>query len=363
MNPLQSLHELGERVWLDTIRRAMLEQGTLQRYIEEFALTGLTSNPTIFEHAIVGSDDYDEAMRAHVGSETDAEALFYELAIEDLQRAADLFRPVHERSDGRDGFVSLELSPVLADDAEGSVEQALELAERVNRPNVLIKVPGTVAGARAIEELIYRGIAVNVTLLFSAAHYQRAAEAYMKGLERRLGEDRPLTVASVASLFVSRWDKASAERLPGPLRNRLGSAIARHTYARYRQVLNSERWRRLADGGARAQRLLWASTGTKDPDLPAGYYVTGLTAAETINTMPEATLLAFARDGKVGRPLPEDGGDAAQVLEAIARTGIDCEQLAEELQIQGKAAFSESYRTLLSAIQEKMATLAGAAAV
>ncbi len=363
MNPLESLHQLGERVWIDNIRRAMLERGTLQHYIDEFALTGLTSNPTIFEHAIAGSDDYDDAIRAQLDSNLNAEQLFYQLAIEDLQRAADLFRPIYDRSDGRDGFISLELSPELADDAAGSIRQAQELFQHMQRPNVLIKVPGTRAGQEAIEALIHQGIPVNVTLLFSPEHYQGAAEAYLRGLEHRLEERLDLNVPSVASLFVSRWDKASVDRLPPELRNKLGIAIGMQTYQRYRELLKSERWRHLARAGARPQRLLWASTGTKDPNLADDYYVTALTAPETINTMPEATLLAFAKEGRGGKPLPDDGGDSAAILAAIGAAGIDADRLAAELQQQGKDAFSKSYRSLLEGIKRKQAELREANAV
>ncbi len=360
MNPLQTLDQLGERVWIDNIRRAMLERGTLAQYIEEFALTGLTSNPTIFEHAIGGSDDYDRALRACIGRGLEPEEIFYGLAIEDLQRAADLFRPVYERSQGRDGFVSLELSPELADDAEGSVRQARDLFRRMDRPNVLIKVPGTEAGCRAIETLVHEGVPVNVTLLFSVAQYQAAAAAYLRALERRLQDDLDPVVPSVASLFVSRWDKASADRLPPALRNRLGVAVGMQVYRAYRELLDSPDWSSLAEAGAHPQRLLWASTGTKDPELPEGYYVTALTAPETVNTLPEATLLAFARDGRVGEPLPADGGDSENVLRDIERAGVDVTALAGTLQQEGKDKFRRSYHSLLTEIGHKLTALAEA---
>ncbi|HYW03748.1 MAG TPA: bifunctional transaldolase/phosoglucose isomerase [Gammaproteobacteria bacterium] len=360
MNPLQSLDQLGERIWIDNIRRSMLEHGTLAQYIEEFALTGLTSNPTIFEHAIGGSDDYDEALRGRIGDGQSAEEIFYDLAIEDLQRAADLFRPVYERSEGRDGFVSLELSPALADDADGSVRQARELFRRMYRPNVLIKVPGTEAGCGAIETLIHEGIPVNVTLLFSAQQYEAAARAYLRGLEARLQDDLDPVVPSVASLFISRWDKASADHLPPSLRNRLGVAVAMQAYRTWHELLDSQDWRALAEAGARPQRLLWASTGTKDPELPEGYYVTALTAPETVATLPESTLLAFARKGRVGEPLPADGGDSARVLQSVTEAGVHVEALAGTLQQEGKDKFSKSYDSLLAEIEHKMATLAEA---
>ena len=358
MNPLEQLHDLGESVWLDNIRRGMLDSGQLKRYIEELALTGLTSNPTIFEHAIGGSADYDESIRRHIDEKSpDADAIFFELAIEDLTRAADLFRPIYDASKGRDGFVSLELSPELADDTDGSISQARELAGRAKRPNLLIKVPGTEAGAPAIEQLIYEGIPVNVTLLFSPDHYKAAAEAYLRGIERRVAEGKDARVPSVASLFVSRWDKASMDRLPDGLKNKLGVAIGMQTYREYRKIYSSDRWKKLADKGAWAQRLLWASTGTKDPSLPEGYYVTALTAPDTVNTMPEETLLAFAKDGKPGKPLADDGGDADATIEAIDKAGVDTAKLGRDLQEDGKQKFSDSYHKLLAQISKKLEEL------
>lgn len=362
-NPLQQLAGLGESIWMDNIRRGILKNNVLAQYIEELSLTGLTSNPTIFEHAIGGSADYDDAIRRHLDEiSPDAEAIFFDLAIEDLQAAADLFRPAHDRSEGADGFVSLELSPALADDTEGSIAQAVRLAERGARPNLFIKVPGTAAGAPAIEELIYRGVPINVTLLFSCDQYIRAAEAYFRGIERRLAEGKSPHVPSVASLFVSRWDKASADQLPDVLKNRLGIAVAMQTYRAYRHLYAGERWQRLAAQGARPQRLLWASTGTKDPTLPADYYVFNLTAPQTINTIPEATLLTLAGDGgRVGRPLPADGGDADAVIAATNEAGIDTEALAHQLQEEGKQQFADSYRKLLAQIESKLAQLREAA--
>lgn len=358
MNPLEQLHDLGESVWMDNIRRGMLKSGQLKRYIEELALTGLTSNPTIFEHAIGGSEDYDEGIRRHLNDKNpDAEAIFFEMALEDLTQAADLFRPIYDGSKGRDGFVSLELSPELADDTEGSLRQARDLAGRAKRPNLLIKVPGTAAGAPAIEQLIYEGIPVNVTLLFSPDLYRAAAEAYLRGIERRVQEGKDACVPSVASLFVSRWDKASVDHLPAELKNRLGIAIGMQTYREYRRIYSSDRWKKLADKGARAQRLLWASTGTKDPSLPEGYYVTALTAPDTVNTMPEETLFAFVKVGKPGKPLAADGGDADATIEAVNKAGVDTAKLAQDLQEDGKQKFSDSYHKLLAQIEKKLAEL------
>ncbi len=358
MNPLQALHDLGESIWLDNIRRRLLDDRQLESYLGTYALTGLTSNPTIFEHAIAGSDDYDTSIRSHLGKNgLNSEAIFFELALEDLTRAAELFRPTYEKTGARDGFVSLELSPELADDMDGSVAQARKLYARARRENLLIKVPGTPAGARITEQLIYEGIPVNVTLLFSPEQYQAAAEAYLRGIERRLMDGLPLQVPSVASLFVSRWDKASAEILPGHLKNRLGLAIGRQTYRAYRRVLASERWKKLANNGALPQRLLWASTGVKDPDLPVGYYISGLTAPDTINTIPESTLLTFAKEGMPGSPLPEDGGNADDIIQAIEKAGINTRQLARELQEEGKKKFSESYHKLLARIENRLTEL------
>ncbi len=358
MNPLKALHNLGESIWMDNIRRGMLKSGQLKHYIEEFSLTGLTSNPTIFEHAIGGGEDYDEGIRRHLDDKNpDAEAIFFELAIEDLQAAADLFRPFYDKTKGRDGFVSLELSPELADDTEGSIRQARDLAGRAQRPNLFIKVPGTAAGAAAIEQLIYEGIPVNVTLLFSPDHYKRAADAYLKGIERRVAEGKDAHVPSVASLFVSRWDKASVDLLPEALKNKLGIAIGGQTYKACREIYDSARWKKLADKGARPQRLLWASTGAKDPSLPEGYYVTALTAPDTVNTIPEATLFAFAKDGVVGKPMSADGGDADATIKAINESGVDTAKLASDLQEDGKQQFSDSYHKLLAQIEKKLAEL------
>jgi transaldolase / glucose-6-phosphate isomerase len=356
-NPLKALHEAGQSIWLDNIRRALLETGTLARYISGLWVTGLTSNPTIFEHAIAGSADYDDAIARRLDRRLSTEDLFFEIALEDIIAAAELFRPVYEATAGADGFVSLEVSPTLADDTEGTIAEARRLHKAAARPNVLIKVPGTEAGVVAIEELIYAGIPINVTLLFSREHYLAAADAYLKGLERRVEKGASPNIASVASLFVSRWDAASASKLPDHLRNRLGIAVGQRAFKAYRELLASERWRRLADAGARPQRLLWASTSAKDPTLPDTYYVTALAAPDTVDTMPEATLLAFGRHGRVGELLSTDTSDAEAVIAEVARAGIDVEAVAEELQIKGRDSFDASFAKLLQSIETKAATL------
>jgi transaldolase len=357
--PLRTLHEAGQSIWLDHIRRSLLESGTLARYIADLAVTGLTSNPTIFEHAIAESTDYDAAIATRLDAGLSSEQLFFELAVEDLRAAADLFRPIWEATAGIDGFVSLEVSPTLADDAAGTIAEAKRLHARAARPNLFIKVPGTRAGAAAIEELIFAGIPINVTLLFSREHYLAAAEAYMRGLERRRAGGLDVRVASVASLFVSRWDRATAS-LPEGLRNRLGIAVAQRAFKAYLDLLASERWQRLAEAGAMPQRLLWASTSAKDPSLPDGYYVTALAAAHTVNTMPEATLLAFAQHGEVGALLSPDTKQAEAVIAGAAEAGIDAQALSAELQRQGAASFDTDFTKLLKSIESKVATLRAA---
>lgn len=297
MNGTQQLHELGQSLWLDNITHALLTSGTLDRYIRDYAVTGLTSNPTIFDHAIENGEFYDDAIRRRALADMSNEALFFELATEDLVQAADLFRPIHDATGGVDGWVSLEVSPLLADDTAGTIKAAAELHARAERPNFFIKIPGTRAGIPAIEESIFAGVPVNVTLLFSREHYIAAAEAYMRGVERRIAAGRDPGVASVASVFVSRWDVAVKDKVQDALRNRLGIAIAMRTYKAYRELLASPRWQALAARGAGPQRLLWGSTGTKDPTAPDGLYVEALAAPDTINTMPEKTLLAFADQG------------------------------------------------------------------
>ena len=357
MNATQQLHDLGQSLWLDSIARSLLNSGTLARYIKDFAVTGLTSNPTIFEHAIGKSDAYDEASRRWSGTVESDETLFFQLAIEDLTRAAHLFRPAFDASAGADGWVSLEVSPLLADDSAKTIAAAAQLHARAARPNLFIKIPGTPAGITAIEESIFAGVPINVTLLFSCAQYVAAAEAYLRGIERRIAAGRDPVVNSVASLFVSRWDVATHHRLAPALRNRLGIAVAKQTYRAYRELLASPRWRKLATAGARTQRLLWASTGTKDPAAPDTLYIEALAAPDTINTIPEKTLAAFADHGKVGPSMPQDGGDADAVIAECRRAGVDDATLALELQREGAAAFSKSWQGLLVGIRAKREAL------
>ncbi len=357
MNATQQLRDLGQSLWLDHITRGLLTSGTLGRYIKELAVTGLTSNPTIFHDAIENDDCYDAAIRDKALAGTSAEASFFELALEDLCRAADLFRPIHEATGGVDGWVSLEVSPLLADDTAGTVDAAQRLHARAERANLFIKIPGTSAGLRAIEQAIFFGVPVNVTLLFSREHYVAAAEAYMRGIERRLAAGLDPRIASVASIFVSRWDVAVADTVRSELRNRLGIAIAMRTYAAYRDLLASPRWQNLAASGARPQRLLWASTGTKDPAAPDVAYVEALAAPDTIDTMPERTLLAFADHGKARRPLALDGGNAEAVLKEFVGEGVDIETLAAKLQREGAAAFAKSWRELLKLLVTKSRSL------
>jgi transaldolase len=357
MTAAQKLHEQGQSIWLDNITRTLLTSGTLARYVDQLSVTGLTSNPTILDKAIEGSDAYDETIRA---SSASGEALLFELALEDLRAAADLFRPVHEQTAGMDGWVSLEVSPDLADDAAMTVAEAVRLHAQAERPNLFIKIPGSPQGIEAIEEAIFRGVPVNVTLLFSRRQYLAAAEAYLRGIERRIAAGRDPDVRSVASLFVSRWDVAAADMVQLELRNRLGIAIATQTYAAYRDLLASERWQRLRDAGARPQRLLWASTGTKDPNASDVLYVEALAADLTINTMPDTTLLVFADHGQVRGLLPEDGGDVDQELDRFTQAGIDLDALALRLQQEGATAFSASWAKLLDCIARKRHLLAAA---
>ena len=356
-NATQQLQDHGQSIWLDNITRTLLTSGTLARYVVELSVTGLTSNPTIFDTAIEGSDAYDEQIRASAGG---GEPLLFELAVDDLRAAADLFRPVHERTAGMDGWVSLEVSPDLADDATMTVAEAVRLHAQADRPNLFIKIPGTRAGIEAIEEATFRGVPVNVTLLFSCRQYVAAAEAYMRGIERRIAAGRDPVVRSVASLFVSRWDVATADVVPPELRNRLGIAVATQTYAAYRDLLASERWQRLHDAGADPQLLLFASTGTKDAAASDVLYVEALAAEQTINTMPDATLHAFADHGHLRGLLPDDGGDVDQTLDRFTRAGIDLDALALRLQQEGAAAFSASWAKLLDCIARKRDLLAAA---
>jgi transaldolase len=360
MRPTQALHEAGQSIWLDNITRALLNSGTLAHYISEYSLTGLTSNPTILDKAIESSADYDEDVAARKAAGASGEEVLFDIAVTDLRRAADLFGPIHGRTDGVDGWVSLEVSPLLAHDTQSTIDEATNLCRKAARGNLFIKIPGTAEGLPAIEECIYEGIPVNVTLLFSAEHYLAAADAYLRGVERRILSGRTPVVASVASIFVSRWDKAVAGRVPEHLRDRLGIAVAKRAYRAYRELLDSPRWARLATQGARPQRLLWASTSTKDPEAPDVLYVTALAAPFTINTMPDQTLEAFADHGTVGKFLPADGGDADQVLAAFTEAGIDVGALAGQLQREGADAFVASWKDLLTRIgsrsQEPSAT-------
>ena len=360
MNATRRLHDLGQSLWLDNITRGLLTSGTLARYIDDCAVTGLTSNPTIFEQAIGHSDFYDEAILRKSGEGKSGEDLFFELALEDLTRAADLFRPAHDASGGVDGWASLEVSPLLAHDTAHTIEEAGQLHARAARPNLFIKIPGTPEGIPAIEESIFAGVPINVTLLFSRAQYVAAAEAYLRGIERRIAAGRDPKVGSVASLFVSRWDVAVKDRIPAALRNRLGIAVAMQTYQAYRELLASKRWQQLAAAGARPQRLLWASTGTKDPAAPDTLYIEALAAPDTINTIPEKTLLAYADHGQLRQALPFDGGDAAAVLADCRSAGIDDDALAARLQREGADAFIKSWHQLLEGIAAKTAQLARA---
>jgi transaldolase len=357
MKPTQRLREAGQSLWLDNITRGLLNGGTLKRYIDELSITGLTSNPTIFDHAITKSHDYDAAIREKMQRGKAGEDLFFELAIEDLTRAADLFRPIHERTDGVDGFVSLEVSPVLAYDATSTLAQAKQLHGRAGRPNLFIKIPGTREGIPAIEEAIFAGVPINVTLLFSRGHYLAASEAYMRGIERRVAAGLNPNVRSVASVFISRWDKAVEAKTPHDMHNQLGIAVAKRTYKAYRDLLNSDRWQRLANAGARPQRLLWASTGTKDPKASDILYVHGLRAPYTVNTMPEATLKAMGTHTEPSELLPADGGNCEEVLAQFAAAGVDVDALAAKLQEQGAEAFVKSWDDLMAVIASKSASL------
>jgi len=353
VKPTAQLHELGQSLWLDNITRTILADGTLRRYVDELSVTGLTSNPTIFDKAISGGGAYDEQISAAGPGAASTEELFFELAIADLREAADLFAPVHARTDGVDGWASLEVSPLLADDTAATIAQAAKLHAQAERNNLYVKIPGTEAGRPAIEESIFAGIPINVTLLFSSDQYLAAADAYMRGLERRIEAGLSPAVPSVASIFLSRWDVAVADSVPDELRNRLGIAIGKRGYRAYRELLDSQRWQRLANEGARPQRLLFASTGTKDPDASDVLYIEALAAPFTIDTMPEPTLKAFADHGAVGEPLPADGGDANEVCAELAAAGIDLDALAARLQEEGKKSFDDSWADLLESIESE----------
>jgi transaldolase len=361
MKATQQLHNLGQSIWLDNITRDLLNNGTLERYIAELSVTGLTSNPTIFDHAIKNSSSYDGAIREHAGKGKSGEELFFQLALEDLTRAADLFRPIHDRTSGLDGWVSLEVSPLLAHNTASTLAEAKQLFARANRPNLLIKIPGTKEGLPAIEEAIFAGIPINVTLLFSPEQYRAVAQAYMRGIERRIDAGLNPDIESVASVFVSRWDAAVAGKVPAPLSNKLGIAIAKRTYKAYRELLGSARWQRIFNAGARPQRLLFASTGTKDPKASDVLYIKALAAPFTVNTMPEGTLKAFADHGDLGEIMSADGGDSEAVLDQFAAAGIDVDELAAKLQDEGATSFVKSWNDLLNVISSKTAALQQAA--
>jgi len=360
MNATGTLHDRGQSLWLDNITRDLLETGTLARYINELSVTGLTSNPTIFDHAIKNSSRYDAAIRSKVKEGKSGEDLFFELALEDLTRAADLFRPIWDRTRGVDGWVSLEVSPLLVHDTARTLAAAKTLYGRAGRPNLLIKIPGTKEGLPAIEEAIFAGVPINVTLLFSREQYLAAADAFMRGIERRVAAGLPPEVGSVASVFISRWDAAVKSRVPEALRNQLGIAIAKRTYKAYRELLDSPRWQRAFDAGARAQRLLWASTGTKDPAASDILYIRALAAPFTVNTMPEGTLKALADHGALGAMLPADGGDGEEVLATFASAGVNVDALASQLQDEGARSFVDSWREVMDVIAAKSSDLAKA---
>ena len=360
MKATQLLHNLGQSLWLDNITRDLLNTGTLKRYIDELSVTGLTSNPTIFDHAIKNSSSYDPAIRQKLDEGKSGERLFFELALEDLTRAADLFRPIFDRTNGVDGWVSLEVSPLLAHDTASTLAAAKSLHARARRPNLLIKIPGTKEGLPAIEESIFAGVPINVTLLFSREHYIAAAEAFLRGIERRIDAGLQANIGSVASVFVSRWDAAVAGKVPAALNNRLGIAMAKRTYKAYRELLGSPRWERIYNAGARPQRLLWASTGTKDPKAPDVLYIKALAAPFTVNTMPEGTLKALADHGDLSEVMSADGGDCEAVLDQFAAAGIDIDDLGAKLQDEGAKSFVSSWNDLMEVIASKSASLAKA---
>jgi transaldolase len=357
MKATQLLHDEGQSLWLDNITRDLLETGTLKQYIDELSVTGLTSNPTIFDHAIKNSAMYDSEVIEKLRDGKSGEALFFELALEDLTRAADLFRPIHEKTNGVDGWVSLEVSPFLAYDTVSTIAAAKELFARASRPNLFIKIPGTAQGLPAIEEAIFAGIPINVTLLFSREQYLSAANAYLRGIERRIDAGLNPQVGSVASVFISRWDVAVAGKVPAKLRDQLGIAIAERTYKAASALLSSPRWQRIYNLGGRPQRLLWASTGTKDPKASDILYVKALAAPFTVNTMPEATLQALATHTELGKLLPVDGGNCEEVLADFIRAGIDVDALAATLQTEGAESFVKSWNDLMAVISSKSAAL------
>ena len=357
MKATQKLHALGQSIWLDNITRDLLTSGTLRKYIDDLSVTGLTSNPSIFDHAVARSHSYDADIKKLAGAGKADEALFFELAIADLTQAADLFAPIYQRTAGVDGFVSLEVSPLLAHDTARTVAEARGLHAKANKPNLFIKIPGTIEGLPAIEETIFAGVPVNVTLLFSRDLYVAAADAYMRGLERRVAAGLNPDVRSVASVFVSRWDKATMEKVPAELRDRLGIAMSQQCYKAYRDLLDSDRWQLLEGLGARPQRLLFASTSNKDPQASDVLYMGALAAPNTVNTVPEETLLAFANHGQVDKPMRSDGDDSEQVLAGFGRAGIDVPALAKQLQDEGAKGFVDSWKDLLGAIETKSKAL------
>ncbi|MCO5053660.1 MAG: transaldolase [Verrucomicrobiae bacterium] len=361
MKATQKLHDRGQSLWLDNITRDLLNQGTLQQYRDEYSVSGLTSNPSIFDHAIKNSQAYDAAILQDLKQGRSGEDLFFDLALDDLNRAADLFRPIHDRTNGVDGWVSLEVSPLLAYDTQRTLAAAKELFARSGRPNLFIKIPGTKEGVPAIEEAIFAGVPINVTLLFSREQYLAVAEAYLRGIERRIAAGLNPLVRSVASVFISRWDVAVADKVPAELKNQLGIAIARRTYKAYLELLVTPRWQRVFNAGAQPQRLLWASTGTKDPEASDILYVQALAAPFTINTIPEKTLKAYADHGTRGRLMPHGGGDCEKVLGQFAQAGINVDQLATELQDNGAKAFVKSWNDMLGVITSKGAALQKAA--
>ncbi len=360
MRATQLLHNLGQSIWLDNITRDLLNSGTLRRYVNQLSVTGLTSNPTIFDHAIKNSTAYDATIREKLSKGKSGEALFFELALEDIIRAAALFRPIHDQTDGMDGWVSLEVSPLLAYDTASTLAAAKELHAHAGQDNLLIKIPGTKEGLPAIEQAIFAGIPINVTLLFSREQYLAAAGAFLRGIERRIDAGLEPTVGSVASVFISRWDVAVMDKVPDSLRDQLGIAIAKRIYKAYRELLDSPRCQRVFNAGARPQRLLWASTGTKDPKASDVLYIKALAAPFTVNTMPEGTLKALADHGELGTILPADGGDSEEVLGQFATAGIDVEALATQLQDEGAKSFVQSWNDLMAVINSKSSALKAA---
>jgi transaldolase len=361
MKPTQKLHHAGQSLWLDNITRDLLSSGTLQDYIDDLGITGLTSNPTIFDNAFLTTDAYDDAIASAAEQDSSSEAIFFRIAIEDLQEAADIFRPIWERTNGVDGWVSLEVSPRLAYDADSTIRAAVDLHRAADRPNLFIKIPGTPEGLPAVEEAIFAGVPVNVTLLFSREQYIAAGQAYIRGIERRIEAGLDPAVGSVASVFVSRWDTAhESTEQPDELHNMLGIAMAKRTYAAYRGLIGSERFGRLANEGARPQRLLWASTGTKDPEASDVLYVRALAAPFTVNTMPEKTLLAFGDHGEITDFLPTDGGNAEEVIARFAAAGVDLDALALRLQQEGAESFDKSWDELIENIAQKSRALTAA---